>query len=297
MSSERPTIRPVTLSRLVEAAFLAHGDTVTTTGFEKTLDVTNRRARETILEAERISLIEEVDQENNEQRYAATGVGTEFVTAVEDENWSRVTKILRTRSPHYGSFIDVVDKSGPITPDDALSKLNERSEHTPHDYNETSLDIVGDWAQRLGVIQRNAFSGTFYLVDRETVTATFPYQLVTTIDELEETAGVNMRQRYLSIPELREELCEQLGCTRSAFDEALVKLAKQNIGKLELSGAPIDTVAKNARFGIKSITYADADDIVTTEQSSEQIMSGVEMLGKKYYYLAVHDENLQFEKQ
>lgn len=293
MSSERPTVRPVTLARLAEVTFLAEEDPVATDTVETELDVTTRRARETILEAERINLIEERD--SDEQVYVATSVGSEFVAAIQMENWSKVGNILRTRSPHYGSFVEVVEELGPLDPEEVLEELEERAKFTPYEYNETSLDVVGDWAQRLGILQRNAFTGSFYTAEKETVPATFPYQLIGAVEELEETAGVNLQQRYLSIPELREELCERIGCSRSAFDEALVELTEQNVGRLELSGAPIDTGAKDARYGIKTMRYAEDEGIVTTEQSSEQVMSGVELLGKQYYYVTIHDDDLQFE--
>lgn len=295
MTSERPTVRPVTLSRLVEVSFLAHETSTGTAEVEAELDVTNRRARETILEAERISVIEEIDADSDEEAYVATTVGDEFVAAVEDERWSKVDGILRARSPHYGAFVDVVEELGPLEPEEALEELEADATHTPYEYNETSLDVVGAWAQRLGVVQRNAFSGSFYLADQETEPANFPFHLITVSEALEETGGVNLQQRYLPIPELREESCERLGCPRSVFDEALVRLAEQNVGKLELSGAPIDTGAKEARFGIKTLRYADDDGIVSTEQSSEQVMRGVELLGKQYYYLAIHDENLTYD--
>lgn len=295
--SERPTVRPVTLSRLVETTFIAGDDPARTADVEERLEVTTRRARETILEAGRIGLITETEDDEGEQRYTATSVGESFVAAIEHEDWTGVDKILRTHSPHYRTFLEVVEKCGPVLPGKTLEKLDERSACTEYDYNETSLDVVGDWAQRLGVIQRDAFTGSFYIVTQNSVPETFPDLLMTVADEMEETAGVDLRQQYLSIPELREEMCKRFRCTRSAVDAALTELAEQNVGRLELSGAPMDTGAKDARYGIKSVSYDDTDGIVTTEQSSEQVMRGVELFGKKYYYLAVYDSDLTFDTQ
>ena len=103
-----------------------------------------------------------------------------------------------------------------------------------------------------------------------------------------------MGKRYLSIPELREHFCERVGCPRDPFDEALVRLAKQNVGRVELSGAPMDTGAKDAKLGIKSMELAESDGLVSTDQSTEQVMRGVEQFGKQYYYLAVHDRDLSY---
>jgi hypothetical protein len=290
MSDERPTVRPVTLARLVEVAHLCGRLERTTEDIETELDVSHRRARSTILEATRISLIEEVDDD----LYGSTAVGDSFVEAVESQNWSEVSDILEVRSPHYGEFVDIVESSGPITLEATLDELAEQAEFTPYTYNQASVEVLGDWAGRLGVVQRNAFSGEYYVPERDNVPPGFQHALLEVYDDLEETAGVGMRQRYLSIPEVREELCCRLGATRDAFDTALEDLAQQNVGKLELSGAPVDTGAKEAAFGIKQMELADDDGLVSTSQSTERVMAGIEQFGKQYYYLTVHDRDLTY---
>lgn len=292
MRDERPTIRPVNLGRLVELTHLCQTGIQTTDNVVAALDVSKRRARETILESMRISLLEET---SDEEMYKTTTVGKRFISAVEKADWKRVSSILRVHSPHYGEFLGLFEDGNSIKPDEALQLLVDKSEFTPHEYNETSLDVVGGWAQRLGAIQRNAFTGAFYAVDKIEVPSNFPYVLLSIADELEESAGVNLKKRYLSIPELREHTCERLGCERGTFDEALQMLAEQNIGRIELSGAPIDTGAKDAPYGLKTIELSDGKDgLVSTDQSSEHVMRGVEQRGKQYYYLAVYDRDLQF---
>jgi len=56
----------------------------------------------------------------------------------------------------------------------------------------------------------------------------------------------------------------------------------------------MDTGAKDAALGIKQIALADDDGLVSTSQSSQQVMAGVEQFGKQYYYLAVHDREITF---
>ena len=292
MSDERPTVRPVNLGRLAELTHFCRSGAQSTDNVVDALNVSKRRARETILESRRISLTEKV---SDKEAYATTTVGERFIDAVEASDWEKVNSILQTRSPHYGEFLGLFEDSNTIEPDAALELLEDQAESTPYEYNETSLDVIGAWAQRLGAIQRNAFDGTFYAVEESDVPLNFPYVLLSVADSLEESAGVNLKKRYLSIPELREYTCERLSCDRAAFDEALQKLAQQNIGRIELSGAPIDTGAKEARYGLKTNELADSDgELVTTDQSSEQVMRGVEQLGKQYYYLAVYDRDLQF---
>ena len=292
MSEERPTVRPVALARLVELSHTCASGAKTTEEVEITLDVTHRRARETILEAARIDLIEILEKEDTE--YITTDVGEAFLEAIQDERWSIVSDILETRSPHYKMFLDTLEEANPILLDEILEELEVASEFYLYSFNQTSVEVVGDWAERLGRIHRNAFSGAYYPVTQSTVPSNFPFILLTAFDDLESSAGVNLQQRYLSIPELRETVCERIGCTREAFDDGLVQLVGQNVGKLELSGAPVDTGAKEARFGIKEMDLADDDGLVTTSQSTDRVMSGVEQFDKHYYYLAVHDRNITY---
>jgi hypothetical protein len=294
--SERPTVRPVTLARLVEVTHVCEGASHTTVEIEEELGVSHRRARETILEALRIGLLGEYDPDDDDDPawYMATSVGTEFLTAVRAEDWSRVSRILETRSRHYKALLSTLEATAPADLDTVLEELETREEHTGRSYNQTSIEVLGDWAERLGRVQRNAFTGSYYPVERGNSPANFPHVLLSVFDDLEQTAGVSLRQRYLSIPKLREHFCERVCCPRRAFDQALLELARQNVGKVELSGAPFDTGAKDAALGIKEMTLAESDGLVSTSQSTEQVMAGVEQFGKQYYYLAIHERDLVY---
>lgn len=296
MSDERPTVRPVTLSRMAELTHACKAASRSTESLEDELDVSHRRARETILEAKRISLLDE-DDSGEEPVYTTTEVGLSFVSAIRDEDWKQVSTILETRSPHYGTFIEVLADVENAGLDALLTQLEEAQEFSPYSYNQTSVEVLGDWAERLGRVQRNAFTGDYYLTDQRTIPANFHFLLLDVYDDLEERAGVDLRQRYLSIPRLREETCERLGCTRDDFNEALLALCRQNVGKLELSGAPMDTAAKDATLGIKRIALSEEDGLVSTSQSTQQVMAGVEQFGKKYYYLAVHDRDIEYTQE
>jgi hypothetical protein len=284
------------LARLVEACHACESRSRTTEEFETTLNVSHRRARETLLEALRIGLVTEHDPEDDEEPwYMATSVGNRFLDAVRKEDWIRVSDILETRSPHYNAFLSALQGITPATLEEILDELSDREEHTGRSYNQTSIEVLGDWGERLGRVQRNAFTGSYYPVEREEAPANFPHLLLLLFDDLEETAGIALRQRYLSIPKLREHFCERAGCRRDVFDDALLTLAQQNVGRVELSGAPIDTGAKDAKLGIKSMALVEGGELVSTDQSTEQVMSGVEQFGKQYYYLAVYDRGLRYQ--
>ena len=293
MSDERPTVRPVTLARLVETAHLCQDSSQTTEDIEQRLDVSHRRARETILETNRINLVEEAAEDS----YETTPVGSSFVEAIQDQDWNRVSSILETHSPHYSNFFEVLEEVGPASLDRVLGELENKAEYTPYAYNQTSIEVVGNWGKCLGTVHRNAFTGEYYRPQNDKPPANFHHSLLSVYDEIEETTGVGMRQRYLSIPEIRETLCATLQLSRQAFDDALRDLAQENVGKLELSGAPRDTGAKEANYGIKEIELSEDDTLVSTSQSTEQVMQGIEQYGKQYYYLTVHDRELTYTTQ
>ncbi|QCW03968.1 hypothetical protein [Natrinema pallidum] len=295
MSDERATIRPVTLSRLVELTDACEDEEKATEDLETPLDVSHRRARETILEAKRIDLLDERESDDDSY-YETTAIGEAFLEAIRDEDWQQVSSILATRSPHYGAFLEVLEQLEPTDLDTLLESLEEDQKYTPYSFNQTGIEVVGDWAERLGRVQRNAFTGSYYLTSESSIPDNFPFVVLDAYDHLEQTAGVDLRQRYLSIPQLREEVCERVGCSRAGFDEALAALCQQNVGKLELSGAPMDTEAKDSALGIKRISLADEGTLVSTSQSTQQVMSGVELYDKQYYYLAVHDRDITFHQ-
>lgn len=308
--SERPTVRPVTLSRLVELTHLAENAPVTTPTIEKRLEVSRARARETVLEASRLSVVHEETQsatpdgddgeeasrtDDSADSVAITPTGEEFLAAVRNEDWSHLSSILRDQSPHYDAYLtalETVDTS--LSVETILQDLERATAESPIAFNQTGIEVVGDWAERLGAVQRNAFTGDVYRVATAEIPDDFPSVLLSVIDDREQEAGVNLRQRYLSIPELREFTCQRLRCPRVAFDEAVVTLATQNVGAVELSGAPLDTGAKEAALGIKQIGLTDGDGLVSTEQSTDRVMAGVEQHGKRYYFLAVHDRDITF---
>ncbi|WP_281194163.1 hypothetical protein [Halorubrum sp. F4] len=295
MTDERPTIRPVTLSRLVELTHACENSGKTTEELKDELDVTERRARETILEANRIDLLRGLGDDNS--GYATTEIGKEFLDAIQRKEWDRVSSILATRSPHYGEFLDVLDDVDQADLGDLLKLLEEKEEFTPYSFNQTGIEVVGDWAERLGRVQRNAFTGSYYSVDQSDIPDNFHFVLLSAYDDLEQTTGVDLRQRYLSIPRLRETVCERLKCRRADFDDALLAVSQQNVGKVELSGAPLDTAAKDSALGIKRMELADDEGLVTTSQSTQQVMAGVELYDKQYYYFAVHDRDITFDTE
>lgn len=286
MTSDRSTVRPVNIARLVEVVDLCETSAKTAGEIADTLGASGRRAEEVLAEAARIGLLSHPREET--KAYATTELGEEFLRAIRDEDWRAVSAILSEHSPHYADLRRMLIEAGSATKESLINQLNS-AESIEYRYNETGIDVVCDWAERLGDFQRNAFTGKYYVVERrEQVGSKFGEMLMEEYRSMEETVGLDVRQHYVSIPRLRERLCERIRCTRDVFDDALVGLVEQNIGKLELTGAPRDTTAKESVLGLKSIETTETEEVVTTTQSTERVLDGVEYRDKQYYYLADH---------
>lgn len=285
MTGDRATIRPVTIARLVEVVDACEDEPKTTGAIESMLGASDRRATEVAAEAARIGMLEQTAC--NPATYCLSSPGGAFLRAVREEDWRQVSNLLAEHSPHYAVVRETLQEMGPATQTELLERLNDQS--TAYSFNETGVDVVCDWAERLGDMQRHAFSGRYYVVEAEgQLDAEFDSVLLAAYEELDESVGVDVRQHYVSVPRLRERVCERLHCTRDAFDDALVSLVDSNIGKLELTGAPRDTTAKEAALGIKRIEASEAGDVVTTVQSTDRVLRGIEYRDKRYYYLVDH---------
>jgi len=281
MNDERATIRPVTIARLVEAVDACKDAAISIETIGDVLDTSDRRATEVTAEAARIGLLEQLNR--NPAEYRISNLGKNFLYAIREEDWRQVSELLSEHSPHYAVIREELRETGPATQTTLLERLGERQ--TEYTFNETGVDIVCDWGERLGDLQRHAFSGRYYVVEtRERLDTEFHSVLLSEYDELNGSVGLDVQQRYVSVARLRECVCERLRCTRDVFDDTLVALVESNIGKLELTGAPRDTTAKDAALGIKRIQLSENGGVVTTVQSTDRVLRGIEYRNRQYYY-------------
>ena len=95
----------------------------------------------------------------------------------------------------------------------------------------------------------------------------------------------------MKIPKIREDTCEQLKIARKVFDELLRQTYLENIGKIELSGAPIITLAKKSPLSEKKIKLEGNQAILSPKFELTRERKGLLVGHKAYYYVAIH-ENL-----
>ena len=278
----RICMRPVNLGRLVDIARITQNNTTITPVIVSTeLSCSESRAVEILDEMCDLSLLEKEDK-----TYTTTPLIQDFREAIIHENWEAVHYIFQDHA-HYHAFYEMVCQKKSATLDQLSDELAKHG--TPH-FNKTSMDVVSDWAERIGSVQRNVQNGEIYPVLQNSID--FKTLLLEIYHELNYTHANFLRQTYVEIPKLRETLCQRAFLSRSQFDSLLTALCLKNIGKLELSGAPLTTHAKKTAKKIKHVSSISYSDRLSMKLTSDQFLSGIQINGRMYYYLAYHGGEL-----
>ena len=100
-----------------------------------------------------------------------------------------------------------------------------------------------------------------------------------------------LKQIFVEIPKIRENLCEELKITRELFNDMLRSIYRASIGKIELSRAPIITLAKKSPLSEKKIRLEGKQAILSPKFELTRERKGLLVGHKAYYYVAIH-ENL-----
>ncbi len=170
----------------------------------------------------------------------------------------------------------------------SIDEIMEESQNQQLNLNQTAVEVLSDWCDRLGVIQRHLYSRRLYLVKaEETDSETFKDALVKCYSKLSLSYG--RRGVFVKIPKIREDTCERLKITREAFDKLLRRTYLDNIGRIELSGAPIITLAKKSPLSEKKIKLEGKHSILSAKFELARERDGLLVGRKAYYYMAIHE--------
>lgn len=277
----RQTMRPVSLSRVAETAFYA----------EKTKKFTNRELAQFLKSSEQRA--KEVSEETvnmgllvkKDIFYISTKRCSIFLKNIRDNNWKAIHNQMLEYS-FYKTFFDILQLIEPATPDEILQALSASS--TP--FNEASRQVLCDWGERIGSVQRNIFTNQ-YFTTTESETG-FIHAFLEIYQSLNIKSGLSLRQRYVEIPRVREFVCQKLRISRESFDSRFHHLCLKNIGKIELAGAPVTTHAKRSAKKVKNVHFLELPDTITMKLSSNQFLNGLIVGQKSYYYVAYHGGEL-----
>jgi hypothetical protein len=283
---ERKTIRPITLRRVVEICSLAsqNGDLNVTIVSGK-LDIGFSRAKEVLLEVEKMGLLV-----HSRGLWTASENTNKFLECFEREQWNEIHQFFLSNYQFYNEFIQVLQDH--IMDEQGLSvdEIKEASVKRKLHLNRTAVEVLAGWCERLGVIQRNLYTGKLYLI-KEWAGNVDDF-LTTLVKFYRKLSFSPLRKEvFVEVPLIREEVCERLKISRKIFDRLLKEVYLRNVGKIELSGAPIVTFAKRSPLSEKMMVPNRKKAIISPKFELRKEREGISIGQKFYYYIAIHNLN------
>lgn len=278
----RRSIRPVTLRRIIEVASLAvRNGKIDQNTITNALNTTERRAREILLELQRMKALE-----TQETFYVATPITEAIIKAYEIEDWKQLHKIFYENYEFYNVFVNSISENA-LTKDEILTKL---SDHTSLIFNKTAIDTLCNWAERLGQVQRNLHNNRYYPLKEELLDVDlFIAATERCYQDLNTELRPGLKLVYVEIARLREDVCEKLRIKRDVFDDLFKAMFRKFIGKIELCGAPLTTSAKHSPSSLRTMKKGEQHPILSPTFVTIREGKGVELNGKLYHYIAIFE--------
>lgn len=278
----RRSIRPVTLRRVIETCDLAlKNGKVGAENLSQVLGTTKRHGREIIHELERMSLLKVEDQE-----YVPTSVSKALIDAYKKGDWKQIHNLLHGNYKFYKAFTDSILENA-LTKDELQKELSDLEDMI---FNKTALDMLCDWAERLGQVQRNLYNDRYFIVqDKLLQPGAFVDALQHCYHELSSEVRPGLRLVYVEVARLREEVCEKLRIKRCLFDDLFKQVTRESIGKMELCGAPLTTSAKESPTSIRKMKRGGENPVLSPTFTTVREGKGVELDGKLYHYVAIFE--------
>jgi hypothetical protein len=280
----RKTIRPVTLRRVVEICSLASiSKGIDVLVASQKLGVSNSRAEEIVLEVEKMGLLTRF-----EKSYLPNDKTAQFLGNFENEQWERIHGYFLKNYIFYQDFIFVLESHINDEKGLTIDEIKIESENRQLSLNQTAIEVLSDWCDRLGIIQRHLYNRRLYLARMKPEPQTFKNALAKHYQEVSRTQL--RRGIFVEIPMIREDLCERLKIARKAFDESMRAVYLENVGRMELSGAPIITLAKKSPLSERKIKRNGKAAILSPKYEIQKDREGLSVGQKTYYYMAIHEE-------
>ena len=272
-------MHPISLRPLIQGLLLADGKTVD--ALEKEANVTRRRAAEILQGLDDLGLVR-----YEKDTAIITETGINFVESFRNSDWKKLHEILSANNAEYRTVAEILcDNEGPhgLTMPEICRKQNQIR------LNAVVSEICLEWGLRLGIFQKNLYTSgigsRYYYVSKESETTDgFTTKLVELYNQLN-IGKSGQRIFYVSIPELRELVCEHLRLRRTVFDEMLRDHYLANTGKMELSGGPLTGTARRAPTRRLSI-FADRSSVIMAPKIALEDQEGLRFRGRVYQMVA-----------
>jgi hypothetical protein len=278
----RKTIRPITLRRVIEVCSLANTDKgIDVLSVSQKLGVSGSRAKEIVLEVERMGLLTLLDQ-----RYVTSPNTADFLEYFENEKWGKIHEYFLKNYQFYRDFFCILESHVNDPKGLTFDDIKKESANRQLSLNQTAIEVLSDWCDRLGTIQRHLYTRRLYSTLAKVEPEAFKNVLVKYYQEQSRVQG--QRAVFVEIPMIREDMCERLKLARETFDEMLRSVYLENIGRVELSGAPIVTLAKKSPLSEKKIKRNGKTAILAPKYEIQREREGLAVGPKSYYYLAIY---------
>jgi len=249
------------------------------------LDVTTERARAIVRQLTSMGLLEKVDGEFRYGRY-----GKIMVDVVRASHWSKVHNILQENCKEYDVLLKVLKSCKVGEKGLMISQIVKFSAQFGWELNRVTTDICCEWGRRLGKIQKNLYTSgaisRFYLVhDRSMPLNKIENEIRAQYMRLGQGKGRLLV--YVSVPRLRENICETLKMPRRKFDQYLLEIWKRNTSEIELASGPLTSRSRTTPTRKLSI-HVDRKSAVLSPKYLLEAEEGLDIGGKKYQTIAFH---------
>ena len=285
----RKTMRPITLSRVIKICSIAlNRGKIDTDIITKELKISYRRAKNLLLELERMKLLCKLNQ-----RYIPNRNTYEFLENIKEKIWRNIHLYFYENYVFYRKFVQILEKHKYDEKGLNSKEIIKEAKSMNLNLNIVAVEVLTDWCIRLSVIQRNLYNGNIYLLNTQVPSCSiFIGILLKCYDRL--SLGKRISKIYVEIPKLREEVCEIAKIKRCIFNEMLKKIYQENIGRVELSGAPLISLAsRSPLYQKKMIILTSSSNEIYPKFFSEKRREGLKINRKIYYYIAIHDKRLR----
>ena len=279
-------LEPISLRVLLRSLiFFSQQKQSSSQELENNLDVTVDRAKAIVRQLTIMKLLEKVDT-----KFRCAPHGKIMVNAVQTSHWSRVHDILQETCKEYDALLKVLKSCKAGERGLMISQIVKLSAKFGRGLNRVTADICCEWGRRLGKIQKNLFTSgfisRFYLIHDQSI----PLNKIE--NEIRaQYARLGKRKRrlliFVSVPRLRENVCETLKMSRRRFDGILLEIWKRNTGEVELASGPLTSRSRTAPTRKLSI-YVDRKSAVLSLKYVLEAEEGLDVGGKKYQTIVFH---------
>jgi len=279
-------MEPISLGVLLRSIILLYErEESTLQDLEKKLRITTERAKAIERQLQNMLLIEKIGE-----KIKCTLKGSQLVVAFREESWDEIHEILIDSCKEYRTLLKALQKSCIGQKGLMTHQIISISQNLEKSLNRVTVEICCDWGCRLGKIQKNLYTSgvisRFYLVSNNNTSSIEIERAI--VREYISMRGNNLISLlYVSIPKIREIICELEKISRSLFDKSLLKMWIGSNGSIELASGPLNSSAIRTPTHILSINV-DRNNAILSPKYALRVGEGLDIGGKKYQTIAFH---------